>query len=491
MCIKVDKCVLHSILNNFKNFENMTTHIVCIGGSGLRVLRSMVMLLSSGYDLNSDIKAYIIDPHLSSTEYEFTTGLIKRYKKIRGKGGNIGFFKTKLDVDDNQPNGMSTITRGESFGDFIKYSQMNDASKQIVDILYNKGNIDNSMDVGFKGHPNVGCVVLQDLVQDNWFTTNFSNLPTGDRVVVIGSLFGGTGASGIQTIAQALHDKNPQLEIAAITFIPYYKLQEPPQGVSKDVDSASWDIKSWAALKYYQHSDFGIDSFYVIGDGDTQAIPYDETKQGNKSHFVELIAVSAIKHFINTPAGNLQKWNMNFTKWSQDEKSDLNYALWGAELKEEISCLANFYAFGKFFTMMREDRLYPVNKLFYKKANKETEINERLKDIESIIFSDKDDIDSFARWIGEMRENKRSFTAVNTSDIKYTSSGNVESYRFAPITPNAVYNGTDILKGVTMSDYFMAINKAYRKSLKVEDQTDKVTKFLNLCYEGIISINNQ
>jgi hypothetical protein len=448
----------------------------------------MVMLLSSGYDLNSDIKAYIIDPHLSSTEYEFTTGLIKRYKKIRGKGGNVGFFKTKLDVDDNQPNGMSTITQGQSFGDFIKYTQMDDASKQIIDILYNKGNIDNSMDVGFKGHPNVGCVVLQDLVQGDWFAKNFSNLPIGDRVVVIGSLFGGTGASGIQTIAQALHDKNPRLEIAAVTFIPYYKLQDPQQGVPKDVDSASWDIKSWAALKYYKNYNFGINSFYVIGDGATEAIPYNEVKQGNKSHFVELIAVSAIKHFINTDVKSLKKWNLNFTKWEQeDSDTDLNYDKWGNELKEEIKCLANFYAFGKFFTMMQEDRLYPVNKLFFKKINEESDINERLKDIESIIFSNKDEIDSFARWIGEMRENKRSFKAVNTDNIEYKDG----KFNFKPTTSNPVYNGAEILNGITMSDYFAAINNAYRKSLKKKDQTDEVTKFLNICYKGITSINNQ
>ena len=145
----------------------MATHIVCIGGSGLRVLRSMVMMLSAGYDLKSDIKAYIIDPHLSSTEYEFTTGLIKRYQSVHDKGGHTGFFKTKLEVDINQPNGMEGRTNNTSFGDFIKYNQMNVESKQIIDILYTAGNINNSMDVGFKGHPNVGCVVLQDLVQDN------------------------------------------------------------------------------------------------------------------------------------------------------------------------------------------------------------------------------------------------------------------------------------------------------------------------------------
>ena len=136
---------------------------------------------------------------------------------------------------------------------------------------------------------------------------------------------------------------------------------------------------------------------------------------------------------------------------------------------------------------MREDKFYPVNKLFYEKINKNSDVNARLKDVENLIFSADGANDSFMRWIVELRENKRSFTAVNTADVVYKNN----SFSFTPRTPNAVYNGTNVLKDVNMSDYFTAVNKAYRKSLKLEDQMDVVTKFLNICYKGISSVNNK
>jgi hypothetical protein len=171
--------------------------------------------------------------------------------------------------------------------------------------------------------------------------------------------------------------------------------------VPKDVDSDLWDIKSWAALKYYQSADFGINSFYVVGDGTTDAIPYDEVNQGNKAHFVEIVAVSAINHFVQTPTNVLQRWNMFSTQWNQNFRGNLDYNMWGVELREEIACLARFYAFGKFFNMMREDKFYPVNRLFYQKINGDESYNARLKDLESLIFSNDNANDSFMKWIVE------------------------------------------------------------------------------------------
>ena len=267
--------------------------------------------------------------------------------------------------------------------------------------------------------------------------------------------------------------------------------------MAKDVDSSAWDLKSWAALKYYSQNFqegrcFGINTFYVIGDSDTQPIPYDETKQGNKAHFAELIAVTAIKHFNKVVqngqgGGTLNPWNFYNTEWAQNISSDLDKKCWGTDLAEEIKCLANFYAFGKFFMMMREDRFYPVNKVFYKKISKDNNLIDRFAVLEDFIFSSKENQDSFVKWLGEMRESKRSFTAVNTDDVAYDSACN--TFKFSPSTPNVVYNGVDTHIDVTMSDYFKTINDAYRKSLKVKDQTDKVVKFLNMCYDGIAKVN--
>ena len=208
--------------------------------------------------------------------------------------------------------------------------------------------------------------------------------------------------------------------------------------------------------------------------------------QGNKAHFAELVAVSAIRHFVGTPDQDLSQWYMFYTKWLQTEKGDLDRSKWGPELDDEILCLARFYAFGKFFTMMKEDSFYPVNKLFYKAIAKSNQLEKRLEDIQNFIFSEDGDTDSFMRWIAEMRENKRKFTAVNTNDVKYTESDN--TYAFTPKTPNAVYNGANNDNDVNMSNCFMAVNKAYRKSLKKQTQMDEVLRLLQICHEGIASV---
>ena len=63
--------------------------------------------------------------------------------------------------------------------------------------------------------------------------------------------------------------------------------------------------------------------------------------------------------------------------------------------------------------------------------------------------------------------------------------------RDKPETPNVVFNGTDKLSKVNMSDYFLAINNAYRKSLKSTNQISDVAKFLNMSYEGIKEVNSK
>lgn len=61
-----------------------TIHVLCIGGSGLRVLRSLIMLFSSGYDIPGYIvRPYIIDPHLQSEDLKFVTELIAKYQKLQ------------------------------------------------------------------------------------------------------------------------------------------------------------------------------------------------------------------------------------------------------------------------------------------------------------------------------------------------------------------------------------------------------------------------
>lgn len=472
--------------------RSKTIHVICIGGSGLRVLRSFLMLLSSGYDIPGyTVRPYIVDPHLQSNDLKFATELITKYKKLHSND-NKGFVQVPLLVDnlDNLNVMKVDSTLNQSFGDFIGYEKMTHQSDQhnMVDMLYNSININKSMNVGFKGSPNVGSVVFQDFINGKWFQNKFGNLTTNDKVILIGSLFGGTGASGIPAIAKALKEKSKNLEVAAIALTPYFKLSKPDSGATdKEIDSDIFNVKSLAALNYYNESNLGIDNFYVVGDSLSKNYAYDEVNQGNEAHFIEMVAATAVKHFATTSKSENEHWNMFFT---DDLQSTMLYNHCGEGLHDALDCLANFYAFCKFFTMMRKDPFYPVNKKFYKVIKKGQREADQFKALEDLIYSKDISMDSFVRWMGEMRDNTRSFNAVNTVDIK-SPEGQIKEYRFTPETSNVVFNGTDKLQTINMSDYFLAINNKYRESLKTTDQISEVAKFLNIASSGIREVNSK
>ena len=140
---------------------------------------------------------------------------------------------------------------------------------------------------------------------------------------------------------------------------------------------------------------------------------------------------------------------------------------------------------------MQKDNFYPFYRRFYKAKSESSENDtaDRIKTLRDIIY-DEDGGDSFIKWLGELRDNNRSFQAVRTDDIT-SPQGQITTYGFSPKTDNPVFNGTEKLSKVNMSDYFLAINNEYRKTLKQKDQIDTVAKFLNICHKGIIEVNSK
>ena len=472
-----------------------TMHVICIGGSGLRVLRSFIMLLLSGYDIPGyKIKPYIVDPHLQSKDLKFATELLAKYQTIYSDN-NKGFAKVPLVIENLSSINIIKISNNQTFGDFIGYNEMKDKNAQyLVDMLYSDINIRKPMTVGFKGSPNVGNVVFQEFVKDNSFRNDFGNFTQNDKVILLGSLFGGTGASGIPTIAKALKSLYSQLPIAAVTLTPYFKLNDPdPTAVDKEIDSSNFETKSLAALNYYSEHNKDINTFYVLGDTLSSKYEYDEEHQGNKAHLIEIVAATAIKNFAEKQVSNSSKnadWEMFFI---ENDNPKMSYDDCGHGLHEVLNNLANFYALSKFMYLMKEDKRYPFYKKYYQKLIQVGDNASILETFEKIIFNEdedenKNDSDSFIRWLGEIRDNNRTLNAINTDDIVSPQKGE-KKYHFNPKTPNKVFNGTEKLQDVDMSQYFLSINNRYRKVLQQDSQIMKVSDFLNICCAGIMETN--
>ena len=259
--------------------------VFCIGGTGLRVMKAITMLAASGVKTNGySIVPIIIDPHIDLEEKTKVDNLINDYISIykyattsEGQQMNPldGFFNTQFqrlaEIDDEQNNTSASMAERRTFGEYMNVGNLgnNDVNNFLVQTLFSKENLTNSLSVGFKGNPNIGTVVLNEMVNGaDWYSAFSRHCESGDRVFIISSIFGGTGASGYPLIEKKIRDAEgfPNVQRAimgAVTVLPYFSLEDPAVSGS-DIDSSSFFTKSRSALSYYENT-VKSDYLYYVG----------------------------------------------------------------------------------------------------------------------------------------------------------------------------------------------------------------------------------
>ena len=112
--------------------------VFCIGGTGIRVMKSITMLMAGGMDTNGYVVVPIIlDPHLDLEEKKNLHSLIASYKEIYSRsvnnGNNVlnpldGFFSSEIRTIDelnNQTNDtQETAGSKEKFRSYINLSAL-------------------------------------------------------------------------------------------------------------------------------------------------------------------------------------------------------------------------------------------------------------------------------------------------------------------------------------------------------------------------------
>ncbi len=332
----------------------MKLYLFAIGGTGARVVRSLTMMLASGIDrLDSSVEIVpiIIDYDLSNGDKTRAIKALESYSAIhqslypdtaQGKQYTDHFFMTKLTPLShagvaNAGNELKNFEfyfgpQGHSikFSDFLNVQALNTIPqvKLTEDLLYalydssgeESKNAELKLDMakGFKGNPNIGSVVFHDLRESNEFQ-QFQNTfnAASDKVFIVSSIFGGTGASGFPEIVNAIRTSNlatlRPATIGSALVLPYFNLQQfdRRKGDTGAIDASSFNAKTRAALGFYAASD-GINSkvnaLYYIGDENHDAYDYNEgeERQKNDAHVVEFVAASAIIDFLLRPVDNTQ-----------------------------------------------------------------------------------------------------------------------------------------------------------------------------------------
>ncbi|KOS04806.1 hypothetical protein AM493_01165 [Flavobacterium akiainvivens] len=294
-------------------------YIFGIGGTGSRVIKALTMLLATGVDINGfEVVPVIIDPDEANGDVSRTTDILKNYQHIHNNLSFTGaddnkFFKTKISSICQNFKLVLSEVKGERFKDYIEYNSLDENNKALISLLFSEDNLEADMEVGFKGNPNIGSVVLNQFKQSQDFKAFASSFAQNDRIFIISSIFGGTGASGFPLLLKNIRNADASLPsaallrdapVGAITLLPYFGVS--PSEESK-IDKSSFISKTKAALSYYEENVSGnssLNALYYAGDDITKDHPNHEGAafQKNDAHFLELAAALAIIDFSAIPA---------------------------------------------------------------------------------------------------------------------------------------------------------------------------------------------
>lgn len=295
-------------------------YVFGIGGTGSRVLRSLTMLLAAGVKIEADeIIPIVIDPDQANADLTRAITLMNDYARIHkqltfaGDNQNI-FFKTEIGQLLTNYTLVVKDTSSKEFRQFIELSSMSTENQAMVQMLFSQKNLHSQMDIGFKGNPNIGSVVLNQIPSSEGFDKFANSFEQGDKVFIISSIFGGTGASGFPLLLKTLRTGHSfanfaninSSEIGAITLLPYFRLETND---SSEIDSSTFISKTRSALAYYEKNISGnsqINALYYLGDDLTNIYENVEggTGQMNQAHLMEFLAATAVVDFCNNPTDN-------------------------------------------------------------------------------------------------------------------------------------------------------------------------------------------
>lgn len=240
-------------------------------------------------------------------------------KLVGDNNQKYGWLKPKIESYDVW-SPFKNVSANKNLAAFFNYNslkQNNSPLGNLFDVLYSKEERQAELDVGFRGRPAIGSAVigqvdLDDLEQEPWgrcIRQIKSDASTGKptKVFLCGSIFGGTGASGLPTIGRLLanklqEEKVTKVQIGCLFVLPYFGFASPGGNGNNQVYARSEQflLNTEAALRYYVNQAQQFDSVYLLGNQNFTEVPFSIGKQTqrNDPHFIELYAALAARQFL-------------------------------------------------------------------------------------------------------------------------------------------------------------------------------------------------
>lgn len=304
----------------------MSYYFISVGGTGAKILEALTHLTVAGVlPGNKELNVIALDPDTGNGNLKRTKSTLEQVEQFQDArvGDGTALLKNKVKVWQPLPfNPLPTIEGkyAENLDEVMsadiidgKDSFCDQPLGQLYKVLYSNKERRTPLDVGFRGHPSIGAAVLakQYSQSEQWnklqeqIHNETDNGVSDVKVFLAGSIFGGTGAAGLPTIAHLLRKEfNNSISIGGVLMLPYFWFSpKDEEGIFAKSENFLTNAK--AALKYYSQGDKDFDEMYFLGDNAVVKSDFSTggPQQENNAHIVDLYgALAAIDFFGKAPA---------------------------------------------------------------------------------------------------------------------------------------------------------------------------------------------
>ena len=300
----------------------MSYQIVSIGGSGAKSVESLTHLCAAGLMPDGDLNVLFIDPDLANGCLERAQNTLNKYCECK-KAGMKETELLKTSITLSKPSVWTPFEDNAkpSLENFFRYAALktqDESAALLFDVLFSPEEKEVLLDEGFLGHPSIGAAVLAKTIKlsetEPWRTfrqkiEQDAKEGTVSKIVLIGSVFGGTGAAGIPTISRLIKQEfqgYKNVKVGGILLLPYFSFTAAEKklttGRAFKLNPQNFVLNTQAALKYYYNQNYldCFDCVYLMGEHMLTPMRHPTSggrTQDNEPNFIELYAALAAIDF--------------------------------------------------------------------------------------------------------------------------------------------------------------------------------------------------
>ena len=380
--------------------------VIAIGGTGMRCLESFVHLCAIGMFDNEEINILTLDTDQSNGNKGRVERLIELYNKVKtdnpdnpgGSPNTNTYFSAKLNLykfytDYSKANRSSYLKLSATQGT-DKQTEQDDSD--LADLFLEHDTVQSfNLEHGYRAQTHLGSMLMyhgiieaarhynadkskatapeKDLVD---FLSKLQQSSAGARVFVFGSVFGGTGASSIPVVPEALKEainvisQNTidfnRVKFGATLLTEYFSFKSPSEAQRKNekliASSDYFAINSQAALQFYQQDRTVKDRYkrlYHVGwpaqeldvTGDKQQTITGGAEQKNACHVVELMCACAAYDFFGQDDNNLKNKTAQYLYRSVEEDDSGNLTFKGTDFVDATKANEFLQKMGSFLVL--------------------------------------------------------------------------------------------------------------------------------------------